>query len=146
MTNGIGSTGSLRNGVAEEVRALLARKRMTGDKLAAAIDRSPMYVSRRLRGEVPFDLDDLERIAAALDVIVLRLLPREALQPQGSASEVTTRYRPAAERPTPEPSVRTAPARAAQPKRRPRAATSPGRATPKADTRRPAIVPRMVGA
>lgn len=66
----------LREGVAEEVRALIGRRRTTGAKLAEAIGRSEMYVSRRLRGETAFDLDDLERIAAILNVEVSDLLPR----------------------------------------------------------------------
>ncbi|MDG4791880.1 helix-turn-helix transcriptional regulator [Micromonospora sp. WMMD1102] len=66
----------LRELVAEEVRALLGRRQMSGAKLATAIDRSEMYVSRRLRGETAFDLDDLERIAGVLGVQVADLLPK----------------------------------------------------------------------
>jgi transcriptional regulator with XRE-family HTH domain len=65
----------LRELVAEEVRALLGRRRLNGAKLAQAIDRSEMYVSRRLRGETAFDLDDLEKIADVLSVPVAQLLP-----------------------------------------------------------------------
>lgn len=64
----------------------------------------------------------------------------------GSRSEATTRYPGSAEQPTADRTVRTAPARAPQPKRRPKAVTSPGRGTPKDATRRPAIVPRLVRA
>ncbi len=58
----------LRVRMAEEVRALMARRRLSGVALAALINRSQSYVSRRLTGEVPFDMDDLEAIAAALGV------------------------------------------------------------------------------
>lgn len=69
------TTGRLRTSVAEEVRVLLARRRMSGVKLAAAIDRTQAYVSRRLNGDVAFDVDDLERIASALGVEVVDLIP-----------------------------------------------------------------------
>lgn len=65
----------LRELVAEEVRALLARRRLNGAKLAESIGRSEMYVSRRLRGETAFDLDDLQRIADVLGVSPTDLLP-----------------------------------------------------------------------
>lgn len=89
----------LRELVAEEVRALLARRRLNGAKLAAAIDRSEMYVSRRLRGETSFDLDDLEKIAEVLDVPVGALLPRGLSQ-----GESIQRWIPLPER-TPQPVI-----------------------------------------
>ncbi len=64
----------------------------------------------------------------------------------GSSTEATTRYPGTAEQPTPDLPVRTAPTRAPQPKRRPKAATSPGGGTPKDTSRRPGIVPRLVRA
>lgn len=66
----------LRLSVAEEVRALLARRRVSGVKLAETMGRSQAYISRRLNGETAFDLDDLAHIAAVLQVPVSDLLPR----------------------------------------------------------------------
>lgn len=66
---------TLAGSVAAEVRAQLARRQFTGTALAAAINRSEMYVSRRLRGDVPFDLVDLEQIAQFLGLPVADLLP-----------------------------------------------------------------------
>lgn len=83
MTDGVAVQHLLRERVAEEVRALLARKMMTGADLAVAIGRSPMYVSRRIRGEVAFDLDDMQRLSEALDVPLISLLPTE-LRSEGS--------------------------------------------------------------
>jgi transcriptional regulator with XRE-family HTH domain len=40
------------------------------------LEKEQTWVSRRLNGVVAFDLDDLERIARALDVPVAALLPR----------------------------------------------------------------------
>lgn len=61
--------------VAEEVRVWMARRRLSGVKLAARINRTQAYVSRRLNGDVPFDIDDLANIAKALDISVTVLIP-----------------------------------------------------------------------
>jgi DNA-binding Xre family transcriptional regulator len=68
-------TTPLRATIAEEIRALLARRRINGVALAVQIGRSQSYVSRRLTGETAFDVDDLERIAKVLGVTVSQLLP-----------------------------------------------------------------------
>lgn len=146
MTDKPVGTANLSDLVAEEIRAMMARRRISGRQLAQKLGVSPSWVSYRLTGAQPIDLNDLQQIAQALDVIVLRLLPREALQPQGSSAEATTRYPAVAEQPIQTPPVRTAPTRTPQPKRRPKAATSPGRGTPKDTTRRPAIIRDLVRA
>lgn len=73
---GMRSTYSDR--VAAEVRAELGRQHKTQRELAEALGVSQVFVSRRLRGEVAFSLEELERIAEALDVPIIRLM---ALQP-----------------------------------------------------------------
>ena len=70
------SAVTLQDLVAEEVRAQLGRHRMSARRLALAAGWSPMYVSRRLSGELPFSIADLEAIAAVLNIPVTRLLPR----------------------------------------------------------------------
>jgi transcriptional regulator with XRE-family HTH domain len=65
----------LREYVAEELRVLLARRRMSGVQLAKHIGKSHTYVWRRLNGETAFDLDDLERIGVVLGVEPADLLP-----------------------------------------------------------------------
>lgn len=80
------SATPLREGVAEEVRVMMLRKRITGATLAERIGRSAAYLSRRLTGETALDLDDLYRIAEVLGVRVVDLLPREQRDP------VTLRY------------------------------------------------------
>jgi transcriptional regulator with XRE-family HTH domain len=62
--------------VAEEIRALLARKRMSATSLARSMQVSQTYVWRRLTGETAFDLSDLEKIAGLLEVEVVDLFPR----------------------------------------------------------------------
>jgi transcriptional regulator with XRE-family HTH domain len=65
---------TLADSVAAEVRAHLARRQLTGTALAAAIGKSEMYVSRRLRGEVAFDLVDVEQAAKFLGITAADLL------------------------------------------------------------------------
>ncbi len=66
---------TLADSVAAEVRAQLARRQLTGMALANAIGKSEMYVSRRLRGEVSFDLIDVEQAARFLGIAVADLMP-----------------------------------------------------------------------
>lgn len=68
------STDTLRHRVASEVRAELARQRRSASWLARETGMGQTAVSRRLIGEVPMDLDDLERFAATLDVSLSRFL------------------------------------------------------------------------
>jgi transcriptional regulator with XRE-family HTH domain len=67
------SSDGLANTVAANVRAELARRRMTARRLAVDIGVTPEWLSRRMRADVPLSVDDLDRIASALD------LPPEAL-------------------------------------------------------------------
>jgi len=60
--------------VASEVRAELARQQMSQRALARKMRRSDVYVSRRLRGEVPFSITDLDQVAAVLEVPVTKFL------------------------------------------------------------------------
>jgi len=62
----------------------MARRRVSGVTLASQIGRSQSYVSRRLVGDVAFDLDDIERIAGVLGVEPTDLLPRAANLSRGS--------------------------------------------------------------
>lgn len=66
----------LREHAAEEVRALLGRRRISATELARRLGVSQTYVWRRLSGETAFDLDDLEKIAAVLNVEAVELMPR----------------------------------------------------------------------
>lgn len=76
---------SLTSVVAANIRAELARRGMTGSELAAAIDRTPFYVGRRIgrqqRASIAIDVDDLERIASALGVSPEFLLTRTGATP-----------------------------------------------------------------
>jgi transcriptional regulator with XRE-family HTH domain len=69
-------TYTLSERVAEEIRAMLGRKRMSGRQLATKLGVSQTWMSTRLSGTTPIDLNDLEKIARVLDVEVTDLLPR----------------------------------------------------------------------
>jgi len=56
--------------VAAEVRAHLARRRISGRQAAFALGWKQPYISRRLSGEIPFDVNDLVAIADLLGVPV----------------------------------------------------------------------------
>lgn len=76
---------SLTDRVAEEVRALMARKRISQVRLAMATGLTQAAISRRITGQVAFDLQDLERISPVLDVTPVQLLGM-------SESRTTDRY------------------------------------------------------
>lgn len=75
MTQAHERTATLSDLIAEEIRALMARKRMSGRQLASQLKVSPSWISYRLSGKQPIDLNDLALIAKALDVGVHELLP-----------------------------------------------------------------------
>lgn len=62
--------------VAAEVRAMMARREVAGKSLAARLGVSPMYVSRRMRGDVPWNVAELAEVARLLDCRMEDLLPR----------------------------------------------------------------------
>ena len=66
----------LSDAVAKEVKVLLVRRDMKQGDLAAKMGVGEMWLSRRLRGAQPIDLNDLQLIAEALDVPAGDLLPR----------------------------------------------------------------------
>jgi transcriptional regulator with XRE-family HTH domain len=69
------SVTPIRAQVAEELRALLGRRRMSATELARRVGATQPYIWRRMSGEIAFDLDDLQKIAVVLGVSVSDLLP-----------------------------------------------------------------------
>ncbi|WP_143054034.1 helix-turn-helix domain-containing protein [Arthrobacter sp. yr096] len=59
-------SGPLARAFAAELRAALARQRITAKDLARLVDLTPAYVNKRLRDEAPFTLNDVEVIIRAL--------------------------------------------------------------------------------
>lgn len=69
----------LHESVAGEVRAELARRRLSGRQAAIRLGWTQPYMSRRLTGEIPFNLADLEEIAGLLNVTPESFFPEENL-------------------------------------------------------------------
>jgi hypothetical protein len=65
----------MREAVAAQVRAELARKRISQTWLAPRLNMTQQKLSRRLTGVTPFEVTELLAIAAELDVPVTDLLP-----------------------------------------------------------------------
>lgn len=60
--------------VADNIRAEMARKRMTQFQLAQHLDLSQAAVSRRLSGLTAFDVNELQQVADLLEVSPASLL------------------------------------------------------------------------
>jgi len=76
MENGNRDATPLSDVVAKEIRILLVRNDLKQTDLAARMGATEMWVSRRLRGAQPIDLNDLQRFADALNVEAADLMPR----------------------------------------------------------------------
>jgi transcriptional regulator with XRE-family HTH domain len=62
----IPESGTLARAVSAEVRAALARQRMSVRKLARAAGLTESYLGKRLRDDAPMTINDLESVCAAL--------------------------------------------------------------------------------
>lgn len=62
---------------------MLGRKRISGRELSRKLGVSQAWVSYRLTGHQEIGLNDLERIAAALEVDITELLPTSVHSPSG---------------------------------------------------------------
>lgn len=67
-------TNPVARRVAEKVRAEVRRKGLTQCYLAQQLGTSQPFISRRLSGRVPFDVDDLAKIAELLDIPITELI------------------------------------------------------------------------
>ncbi len=101
MTLAQAGRGGAREHVAEEVRALMGRHRVSANRLAVMTGLTQSSMSRRLSGRYPFTVDELEVIAEAFGVPITALfgggdrpggLPRldSNQQPSGSLSPQVT--------------------------------------------------------
>jgi transcriptional regulator with XRE-family HTH domain len=59
--------------VAGELRAHMARRRISSRKIAHQLGWSEVYLSRRLTGAVPFNVNDLAAVAEILDLPISSL-------------------------------------------------------------------------
>lgn len=86
--------------VASEIRARMGRDNVTRAELARRLKVEDSWVGKRLNGRTEIGLSDLQRIARALNVAVVDLLPATA---KGGASTPTYAYDEAVESLAPEP-------------------------------------------
>lgn len=98
MTQGHGQPATLSDLVAEEIRVVMARRKLSARGLADLLGVSPSWVSYRLNGKQVIDVNELERIALALEVPILSLLPVTEV-PHVAPSPESRRPRPASPRP-----------------------------------------------
>lgn len=85
--------------VAEEVRAVMGRRRISGTELGRLTGKSQAYWWRRLSGETPFDVNDLLTVATILNVKVKSLVaPLDGESPSpdggGASTSLSQRARP----------------------------------------------------
>jgi transcriptional regulator with XRE-family HTH domain len=118
--------GRLREHVAEEIRVLLARRKMSATQLANITGIKQSSLSRRMTGETAFDMDDLELIADALGVAVTDLMPQRAGAAQQLNGRSTPISRSVAADITPRRAKHRPPARVSAGQRRPVSVRSPG--------------------
>jgi len=89
----------LRTAVAAEVRALMGRYNVNQTKLADVLGVTQTQVSKRLRGLIPFDVDELDVMAGYFHVSVTELVGGAANSPRpgGPAEGAEDAAAPAAE-------------------------------------------------
>jgi transcriptional regulator with XRE-family HTH domain len=64
----------MRQRVSENVKVLMARRGVRQPQIMAILGMSQAAVSRRLNGQHPWDIDELERISEAFEVPVTELV------------------------------------------------------------------------
>jgi ribosome-binding protein aMBF1 (putative translation factor) len=64
----------IQENVSREVRAEIGRRDLSKEGLAKALGWEPSKLRRRLSGQVPWSVDDVELIASVLDVPRAQLL------------------------------------------------------------------------
>jgi transcriptional regulator with XRE-family HTH domain len=68
------ASDSLNTQVAAEIRAELARANITQAEFAQRCGWTPSTFSRRMSGEIPWNTDELEKVAAELGIDLAQLL------------------------------------------------------------------------
>lgn len=78
--------------VAEEMRAVLARRQVTPSEVCRSLGWTKNYLSRRLTAKQPFDVNDLHAIAKLLDMPLLAFFaaveesPRDLIRTRSRSS------------------------------------------------------------
>ena len=72
------TTSTATDRVAANIRAEMARQRLSQSTVAGAVGMSPAAMSQRLTGKTPIDVNELVRLAAVLDIPAESLLRESA--------------------------------------------------------------------
>ena len=87
VTNTLSGTPTgLRERVVVAVRVEMARQGITQTRLAELTGLSQAYISRRMTGDTALDIDDLDKIATALQVPAAAFFPAPALAASAPAA------------------------------------------------------------
>jgi transcriptional regulator with XRE-family HTH domain len=122
--------GRLREHVAEEIRVLLARRKMSATQLARLTGLKQSSLSRRMTGETAFDMDDLELIADVLGVSITDLMPQRVEAARDAKRGLPPVSRLAAPDTTPARATHRPSQRTSRTQRRPVGVRSPGHTMP----------------
>lgn len=95
----------LSRAVAAEIRAQMGRADITRVELAQRLKVDNTWVGKRLNGQTEIGLTDLQRIAQALNVSVVDLLPGSAKEPLPRGGRSTYAYPEDVEILAPEPEL-----------------------------------------
>lgn len=71
------TTQQAHRNVAGEVRASLARANLSGRQAAARLGWKQQYISRRLNGDVPFNVNELYALSHLLRVKITQFFPED---------------------------------------------------------------------
>jgi len=82
-------THSARASVIGEVRATMARRRISATELGRITGRNQQYWSRRLTGLTAFDVDDLATLSRILRVPIASFFPNDGPEPEGSGDRTS---------------------------------------------------------
>lgn len=92
MTTSPERTATLTALVAAEIRAWMGRQGVRQSELARKLGESDQWLSMRLRGRTPLDINELLRISRALGVSLHQLLPSPEVVAGAADVEATVSY------------------------------------------------------
>lgn len=98
MTTPQQGTATLTALVAAEIRASMGRLGVRQSELARKLGESDQWLSMRLRGRTPLNINEILRIARALGVDLYQLLPSPEVVAQAADVSATVAYLDLAER------------------------------------------------
>ena len=99
MTTTPERSATLSELVAAQIRSLLGYRDIKPSELARQLGENDQWLSVRLKGRVPINLNDMHRIAKVLDVPVGQLMPPPDIAARATDPRLTARYLSVAVRP-----------------------------------------------